>query len=90
MLGGPKMIAKTATEGIRVLWCEKYFEKYKKVSDIIEMFSKRHHHFTDAELGMAIKRAKYLTRKGKRLNYEYIQKYPYVAEEKNTNEKRRK
>jgi hypothetical protein len=90
MLGGHKMIAKTATEGIRVLWSDKFFEKYRNVSDIIEALSKRHHHFAHAELGMALKRAKFLTRKGKRGNYEYIQKYPYVAEEKNVNEKRRK
>jgi hypothetical protein len=90
MLGGHKMIAKTATEGIRVLWSEKFFEKYRKVSDIVEIFSKRHHHFTDAELGMALKRAKFLTRKGKRGNYEYIQKHPYAAGEKNANKKRRK
>lgn len=47
---------------------------------MIENFAKRHHHFSDQELSMALKRAKYLTRKGKRTNYEYIQKYPYIEE----------
>ena len=74
-------IAKTATEGLRILWSEKFFEKYRKVSDIIDNFSKRQHHFTDAELGMALKRANYLIRKGNRGNYEYIQKHPCIEEE---------
>ena len=76
------MITETATEGIKVLWSEKFFEKYRKISDIVGIFSKRHHHFSDAELGMALKRAKCLTRRGKRRNYEYIQKHPYLEEEK--------
>ena len=82
------MIAKTATEGLKILWSEKFFEKFKKVSDIVENFSKRHHHFTDAELGMALNRAKYLTRRGKRGSYEYIQKHPYLMEEKDVKRKR--
>jgi hypothetical protein len=82
------MIAKTATEGLKVLWSEKFFEKYRKVSDTVDIFSKRHHHFTDAELGMALNRAKYLTRRGKRGNYEYIQKHPFIEEEKDVKRKR--
>lgn len=31
---------------------------------------------------MALKRAKHLTRRGKRGTYEYIQKYPFLLEEK--------
>jgi len=84
------MIAKTATEGIKALWSEKFFEKSREKSDLVEVFSKRHHHFTDAELGMALKRAKYLTRRGKRGNYEYIQKHPYVEERKDAKGKRNK
>ncbi len=87
MLQDKMKIAKTATEGLIILWSEKFFEKFRKVSDIVENFSKRHHHFSDAELGMALKRASYLTRKGKRGSYEYIQKHPYVEEEKNVKRK---
>lgn len=75
------VITKTATEGLKVLWKEKFFEKARKIADITENFSKKHHHFSDAELGMALKRAEYLTRMGKRTSYQYIQKYPYVEEE---------
>jgi hypothetical protein len=85
-----KFIAKTATEGIRILWSENFFQEWKKAPDITELFSKRHHHFYDAELGMALNRAKFLTRRGKRRNYEYIQKYPFAKEEEDGGNKKRK
>lgn len=85
-----QLIATTATEGLKVLWKEKFFEKARKVQEIVENFARRHHHFSDAELMMALKRAKYLTRKGKRGSYEYIQKHPYVEEIKNERFKRNK
>lgn len=88
MYKGDPMIAKTATEGLKVLWKERYFEKAKKVAEIVENFAKRHHHYYDAELGMALKRAKYLTRRGSRGSYVYIQKHPYIGEEKNVKRKR--
>jgi len=77
-----KMIAKTATEGLKILWSEGFFENWKKMLDIAKIFAERKHHFSDAELGMALNRANYLTRRGKRRNYEYIQKHPYIKEEK--------
>jgi hypothetical protein len=85
-----KLIAKTATEGLKALWKEKFFEEARKVSDIAENFSRRHHHFSDAELGMGLKRAKYLTRQGKRGSYEYIQKHPFIEEDEDGKRKRAK
>ena len=85
-----QLIATSATEGLKVLWKEKFFEKARKVQEVVDNFSKRHHHFSDAELGMALKRAKYLSRKGKRGNYEYIQKHPYIEETKHEKPKRNK
>ena len=82
-----QLIAKTATQGLKVLWKEAFFEKLRKMQEVSENFSKRHHNFSDAELSMALKRAKYLTRRGKRLKYEYIQKHPYTGEK---NEKHRR
>ncbi len=75
-------IAKTATEALKILWQEGFFRGWKKKAAIIdESLGKRGNHFSDAELGMPLKRAKHLTRKGKRGSYEYIQKYPFVAVE---------
>ena len=74
-------VAKTATEALKLLWEDGFFRSGKKESAIEESLGKRGNHFSDAELGMALKRAKHLTRRGKRGSYEYIQKHPFVAEE---------
>jgi hypothetical protein len=72
---------KTATEALRILWGEGFFGDWKKKASIDDTLDKRGNHFSDAELGMALVRAKHLTRRGKRGNYEYIQKYPFATEE---------
>jgi hypothetical protein len=72
--------AKTATEGLKILWEDGLFRTWKKRDAVIEEFAKRDNHFSDAELGMALKRAGHLVRRGPRGTYEYIQKYPFVAE----------
>jgi hypothetical protein len=74
-------VAKTATEALKILWEESFFRGWKKKSAVDENLGKKGNHFSDAELGMALMRAKHLTRRGKRGNYEYIQKYPFVADE---------
>ena len=74
-------IARTATEALKIFWKESFFRKWKKQVDIVDHLAKRDHHFSGPELGMALGRAKHLTRRGKRGNYEYIQKYPYGEEE---------
>ncbi len=85
---GNKKIAKTAPEALKILWEEKFFCKWQNYAKIVECLAKKGNHFSLAELGMALKRAKHLTRRGKRSSYEYIQKHPYCAEEeKNTKSK---
>jgi hypothetical protein len=49
---------------------------------VVAELSKNDNHFSDAELGMALMRAGHLTRRGKRGSYEYIQKYPFVEEDR--------
>jgi hypothetical protein len=78
---------KTATEALRILWEEGFFSSWKKKAFIDESLDKRGNHFSDAELGMALMRAKHLTRKGKRGSYEYIQKYPFSIEISSVNAK---
>jgi hypothetical protein len=73
--------AKTATEALKVLWAERFFTGWKKFNLIEADLAKRGNHFTVPELGMALKRAKHLTRRGKQGSYEYIQKYPFAIEE---------
>jgi hypothetical protein len=73
-------VAKTATEALNFLWAEGFFRAWKKKAVIDVKLAQRDNHFTDAELGMALKRAPYLTRRGNRGSYEYIQKHPFVAD----------
>jgi len=73
-------VATTATDALKILWADGFFGSWKKKAAVEKSLGNRGNHFTDAELGMALKRAKHLTRRGKRGRYEYIQKYPFVAE----------
>lgn len=79
MASEAQRIARTATEGLLVLWQDRFFQTWKNKKAVVDALAKKHNHFSDAELGMALMRAKRLTRRGKRGNYEYIQKYPYIA-----------
>jgi hypothetical protein len=73
-------VARTATEALRILWSDGFFRSWKKKAAVEQSLGKKGNHFSDAELGMALKRAKHLTRRGRRGGYEYIQKYPFVTE----------
>jgi hypothetical protein len=75
--------AKTATEALRTLWQEQFFQEWRTFSVIVTELSSRHYHFPDSELGMALKRAKYLTRRGKPTHFEYIQKFPFEEDDIN-------
>jgi hypothetical protein len=74
--------ARSATEALHILWEENFFAGWKKKNAIETALAKRGNHFNDAELGMALMRARHLTRRGKRGSYEYIQKYPHAIETK--------
>jgi type I restriction-modification system DNA methylase subunit len=70
----------TLTESLKILWEENYFKVWGNQANLVEYLAKRDNHFSAAELGMALKRAEFLTRRGKRGNYEYVQKHPFVKE----------
>jgi hypothetical protein len=84
------VVAKTATESLKLLWENGFFRGWKDKAVIDAALSKKGNHFSDPELGMALKRAKHLTRKGKRGSYKYIQKYPYVQPEMTKTPKKKK
>ncbi len=79
--------AKTASGALKILWQEGFFRSWRKSGDIIEFLAKRGNNFLPPTMGMALAAAKYLTRKGKRGSYKYIQKYPHFQEEISTNKK---
>lgn len=76
-------IAKTAPQALKILWKAEIFLKAKDVKTIEQDLEKRGYNFTDKNLMMALKAAKFLTRKGSKGNYVYIQKHPYVDDFKN-------
>lgn len=73
-------VAKTATEALKILWEKGFLKAWRRIGAIELHLAKRGNHFSAPELGMALKRAKHLTRRGKLKSYEYIQKYPFVAD----------
>ena len=75
-------IALTAPQALRILWQEKVFLKPKDVRTIEAELAKGGYNFTDKNLMMALKDAKFLTRKGDKGNYTYVQKHPHVEEAK--------
>lgn len=83
-------VARTATEALKILWEVGFFKGWKKKAPIVETLAKRGNNFSDPELGMALKRARHLTRRGKRGNYEYIQKYPFMVSDESVKEKTKK
>lgn len=75
-------IAKSAPDSLQLLWEKGFFKSWKKYAQIVKNLSDGGYNFSTPELGMALKRTKHLTRRGKRTNYEYIQKYPFAKNEK--------
>ena len=75
-------IVTTATKSLIILWEKGIFRNWVKITNVVEELSKRGYHFPSANVGKALQRAKYLTRRGKRGNYKYIQKHPFINDEK--------
>ena len=76
-------VAKTAPDALKLLWKDKNFLKPKDVNVIEGELEKRGYNFTDKALMMALKNAKFLTRKGNKGNYVYAQKHPFVEDDEN-------
>jgi len=74
-------IATKPSEALKILWQQKVFFEPKSLSEVREELKKRGYNFTDQAVDMALKLAKFLTRRGKKGNYSYVQTYPFVKEE---------
>lgn len=72
-----KKIVISATEQTLILWKSGFFKVAKKLRQVDEKLMAAEYNFSVAELGKALERAYYLTRRGKRGAYEYVQKGPY-------------
>jgi len=80
-----EMIVKTASGALKLLWEAKFFFKPKTVGEIKIELESRGYNFTDANVGMNLKTSKFLTRKGSFGDYRYVQKHPFVEDDRNNN-----
>lgn len=76
-------VAKKAPDALRILWSEQIFLKGKKLEEVKAELEKRGYNFSNQNLAMALSSSKFLTRKGDRGQYTYVQKHPYVPEDEN-------
>ncbi len=78
---GNKGTAKNATDALTIVWSEGFFKNWQNLASISKELSSRGNHFSSMEIGVALIRTKFLTRRGKRGTYEYIQKRPPISKE---------
>lgn len=71
----------SAPDLLKKLWSEGVFDSWKKFGEIMGIIGKRGHHFSNPVLALALKRASFLTRRGKRGFFEYIQRSPPLSNE---------
>jgi len=82
MSSSVKRVATSATAAVLHLWEESFFRTWRKKAAIDVHLAKRGNHFSAPELGMALMRARFLTRRGGQGHYEYIQRHPFVPPDK--------
>jgi hypothetical protein len=73
------MVTLTPTVALKSLWNEKFFIVERTFDDIRSEISKQGCNPSDQSLWMALRRASYLSRLGKRGRYEFVQKFPSKA-----------
>ncbi len=73
--------AKTAPDVLKILWEDKFFIKEKSQKEVGEELNKRGYNFGDA-LRKALERADFLLPLGKWGEKKFIQKYPFIEENK--------
>jgi hypothetical protein len=71
-------VARTAPDALKLLWKNGFFFKQKTVKEIKLELEKNGYNFEEHNLMMALKNAKFLTRKGNEGSYSYAQKHPFV------------
>lgn len=75
-------IATTAPDALKILW-KNEFLKPKTPKEIEAELEKEGYNFEKHNFFMALKNAKFLTRKGSKGNFSYVQKHPYIEVKEN-------
>lgn len=81
MSRGSKRIASSAPEALKIFWQEGVFKSWHKLINISQILEERGNNFSKPELSIALRRANFLTRRGIRGSFEYVQKLPAVSKE---------
>ncbi len=76
-----KNTANSAAGAIKILWQEGELRTWHRFAGISQMLEEKGNNFSKPEIGLALRRASYLTRRGTRGFYEYIQRIPAVNKE---------
>lgn len=76
-----KRTANSAPEALEILWHEGIFKIWHKFGQILEILEVRGNNFSKPELALALRRSNFLTRRGIRGSFEYIQRLPAVNKE---------
>ena len=58
------------------LYYKKFFQSHKSLSDVEKKLNALGYNYKKGSILMALKRAEYLNKSGKRGNYMFVQKYP--------------
>ncbi|MBI2639512.1 MAG: TIGR02391 family protein [Candidatus Sungbacteria bacterium] len=75
-MSGENKIPASSTEVLKILWQEKFFASGKTLAEITSYLDGKGFHFQAGGLSMALKRAAFLTRSGKRGALKYVQVAP--------------
>lgn len=70
-----KRSAKNAVESLNFLWEEGFFKTHQNFKSVCKNLTDRGNNFSSSSLGIALRQARFLTRRGKRGFFEYIQKH---------------
>lgn len=70
-----KRSAKNAADALVILWGEGFFKTHQNFKSVCENLTNRGNNFYLPSLGIALRQAKFLTRRGKSGAFEYIQKH---------------
>lgn len=81
MAADNKRNAKNATDALVILWEEGFFRNFKDFKSVRENLTDRGNNFPPSNLGIALRQAKFLTRRGKKGSFQYIQKHEALIEE---------
>lgn len=73
--------ADSASEALQILWQEGIFKTRYKFNQISQILEGRGNNFSKSELALALRKANFLTRRGSRGSFEYVQRLPAVNKE---------